>query len=551
MAYLSYYQNPILEHINSFKVRFLPNTSDIMTGSLETRINEDAVLLNIGTHRQENKWSCGPSALKIVLDSFGNKLTENELIELAKADPKNGTQPEFLCTAAQSLGYRTFQKTNASIADIEMFLKAGLPVIITYQGFGKSDGYKEGHYTVIYGASKTHLYRSDPSANAGYMRPLKRDVFFKRWHDKDFEKRKYEQWMMVVFPNPTKFVRAEGSNYEIGLAIGEQCKEDINKMLKHIKDDYQYRTKKDFSTLIEASKKFLKHSKAAYPEYVRELQGMAKGAEIDFNELFTLSCTEELDWSSQNPLLEKCTSIVAKVDSQIILAHNEDYGAYPCNALYILKAKQKGKPEFLSVGYTGTLAGSSAGLNSAGIAMSGNSICAPDSRFGVLKNFICRKVLDETSVDSAVRHIEKTRRAGGGNYNLVTAQKSVFVETFAKECSIIELEIPFGVHTNHCIADELSGREDYISQSSKKRFKRLNKIFKNIKGCELSPNELKELLSNHDDWPISICRHDYESDAKKRNPSSTLGSIILNPAKQTLEFASGNPCRTEYKTYRL
>lgn len=523
-----------------------------MTDSLESRVKDGAVLLNVGTYRQKYPWSCGPSALKIVLDSFGRRVSEKKLIQLAGSHPKNGTPPENLCFAAKTLGYRTFQQTNASVADIEMFLNAGVPVIVVYQGFGKPEGYKEGHYTVIYGASRTHLYRSDPSTDAGYMRPLLKDKFLMRWHDKDAEKNKYEHWLMVVFPSKIPFIEAEGSNYDIGFAVGDACKNDIHAMLEHVKSDYEHKTKNDFTTLIEKSRRFAKICKSAHPEYVQELNGMADGAEIDFNELFVLSCTEELDWgSSDNRLLEKCTSLVAKINGRTVLGHNEDYSIYPCNALYILKAKPSSKPSFLSVGYMGSLAGSCAGFNDAGIGMAGNSIHSSDVRFGVLKNFICRRILDETSAENAVKHIVESRRAIGGNYSIISEDCSFFVETFARKSAVVALDsFPAG-HTNHCVSRKLKGFESFVSKSSVLRYKRLQSVFENVEGCGFSMDTLKELLMDHSDYPVSICRHDYESLQKIKGGSSTLASIIINPKKRIMEFASGNPCRSNYEVYRL
>lgn len=530
-----------------------------MNTDLESRIKENAVLLNVGEYRQQKKWACGPGALKIVLDFFGRELSEKELIKLCGANNKIGTTPDGLCAAFQSLGYRTFQQMNASIADIESFLMAGLPVIVAYQSLDDkpygtvpdpNEDKRYGHYAVIMGANKTHFFLSNPEKDAAYD-PIHKSVFLKSWWDKDLlERRLFNRWFIAAFPKHISFVYAEGDNYEIGLAVGQTCKEEIQSMLKYVKEDFEHKTKRDFSTFIDNAKKFLPYCKDTYPEYVRELEGMAQGAELDFDELWTLSCIEELDWNDDDSLLEKCSSLAARTKSGLVLAHNEDYYCYPTNSLYILKAKQKNKPSFLSVGYTGSLAGSSCGINDAGIAMSGNSISAPDNRFGVLKNFVCRKILDDKSPRWAVKHIEKTYRAIGGNYSVVSAQNSFFVETFARDEAVITVSKFPAFHTNHCISDKLIAKESSVSESSKQRYASLKRILKRMGDREFSIDDVKDVLSDHSDWPTGICRHDYEGE-KNSGGSTTLASVILNPEKGLMILTNGSPCRTEYEEYAL
>jgi len=253
----------------------------------------------------------------------------------------------------------------------------------------------------------------------------------------------------------------------------------------------------------------------------------------------------------QDHFTEKCTTIIAQTKKGIVLCHNEDYLSYPANPLYIVRAQQKNKPSFLSAGYIGSLAGSSAGINSAGLAMSGNSVSVNDFRFGILKNFICRAILDETDVSQATENIQKTRRAIGGNYIIIDSSgEGGFVETSTKESAQLISILPC-FHTNHFISQKMKDKESSVSQSSLQRYSRLKKIFGRIGKRNVTINELKEILSDHSDWPIGICRHDYESDKRRKNCSTTLASIMMNPAQQTIYAASGNPCRAKYKAYEL
>lgn len=530
-----------------------------MEGNLESRIKEGVMLFNVGTYRQTLDFSCGPSALKIILDSFGRNITEEELIELTGAKERVGTTPDNLYCAASKLGYRIFQHTNATFADIETFLKGRLPVLVAYQSpenkpYGAvlhKNTDKWGHYAVVVGANRTHLFLSNPEEDCGYT-IMHKDIFLNRWWDRDMVDRKFfERWFMVVFPEKFQFISAEGSNYEIGFAIGNSCQESIEILLECVGDEYEQKTKKKFSAFIKAAQQFLPLCKELFPQYVKELKGMAEGAEVDFSELFALNCLEELDWTGKNPLMEKCTTIVSYVDDSIALAHNEDYSIYPINSLYIVKVKQKRKPSFLSIGYVGSLPGSSVGINDKGIAMAGNSINVRDCRKGILKNFICRAILDERYPLGIPEKICSIQRAIGGNYSIVSSKGSYFVETTALECAIKKIDQLPAFHTNHFTSPDLENKEAEVSQSSRLRYERLKKLLDSGHGDNLSLEDIKSVLANHDDLPLSVCRHDYEGSQRQGSPSTTLASIIMKPTERVMHIAEGNPCMSKYEEYSL
>lgn len=519
-------------------------------------MTNDSVKLPVGNYRQPETGLCGPAALKIILDYCNSNVSVNELAKLSETN-NFGTSPEKLCAAAATLGYRVFHRMHATLDDVESFLKAGLPVLVAYQEYEgrkppKNPAIDEGHYVVIYGSDDQEFLVSDPAKQTGGYKRINKQFFFKHWYDHDeLEDKLYKQWFMTVFPAQIPFIEAKGTNYEIGVVVGDILKKDIAIFLASIQHDYERLTNKSFGSFIDAAQQFLPPCKQAYTEYVAEIEGMAAGTEIDFKTMFALSCTEELDWTKPNRLLEKCSTLIARVEDSVVLAHNEDYLMYPAQPLYILRAKQKGKPSFLSVGYVGTLAGSSAGINSKGIAMAGNSIFAKDCRIGVIKNFVCRSILDQEQMSSATKTITDIERAVGCNYTLVTSRQQRFVETTAQQTKILLMKTLPAYHTNHCLSKELRAFTNKTSCSSRQRYNRLKKILRRVGKQELTFEELKQILSNHADYPSSICRHEYEADKRNEGCSTTLASIIINTSARTMHVAQGNPCIAKYREYSL
>ena len=156
-------------------------------GDVETKIK-------VGSYRQKTGYTCGPAVLKIVLHYFGRNFSEKTILKAAGTTKKQGTSHEGLVYVLNKLGYKWVQKENATIQNIEFFIKKKLPVIVDYQAW------HGGHYSVICGFDKTHLIVCDPAKDGGF-RSINKKLFLKRWHDTGVLRGiKYHQWMMVVFP---------------------------------------------------------------------------------------------------------------------------------------------------------------------------------------------------------------------------------------------------------------------------------------------------------------------------------------------------------------
>lgn len=334
-------------------------------------------------------------------------------------------------------------------------------------------------------------------------------------------------------------IEASGSNYDIGYAIGKGTKKQIEKLIEILTKDYKKHTKKDFSNFIKSAQKFLEINQKQFPQYVEEIRGIGDGAGISFEQAFALSCPDELAWDDPtNSLAEKCSTFITKIGNDVFLCHNEDYAATFLGMLYVVKAKQKNKPSFMSIGYVGTLPGSSIGMNDAGIAVSGNWLGAKDCRIGILNNFVYRSILDCKSVEEAIHLIRKTKRAIGGNYEIASEKKCVNIETTATKDDVFIINKFPHFHTNHYLSEKLKKLQRFASESSFKRYERLQELKNKLK----SFNDIKKILSDHK-YKLPICRHEGLKDSTE---SITLGSTIVNISKGKFYVAKGNPCKNEY-----
>jgi len=132
-----------------------------------------------------NASMCGPASLKIVLDYYGVKKSEKELVKLCRHNKNLGVDDEKIKKAAESSGFRVEIKNNSNFDDIEKWLDRKVPVIVNWFSKGRQDYLEsetaDGHYSVVAGLDEKYIYLQDPEI--GKIRKLKREDFMRVWFD--------------------------------------------------------------------------------------------------------------------------------------------------------------------------------------------------------------------------------------------------------------------------------------------------------------------------------------------------------------------------------
>jgi len=124
---------------------------------------------------------CGPTSLRMVLDYFGLKITETEVVKLAKYDKKkmnreDNTGANRLANTAKSLGFKSFVKDNSNLKDIRKYVVGKkVPVIVNW--FSKI----EGHYSVVVDINDKQITLMDPET--GGLRKMPINLFEDIWFD--------------------------------------------------------------------------------------------------------------------------------------------------------------------------------------------------------------------------------------------------------------------------------------------------------------------------------------------------------------------------------
>jgi predicted double-glycine peptidase len=145
--------------------------------------------------------ACGPFALRAICKLFGvGPKTHKKIIKDCKMT-EHGTKPSNIVNAARSYGLSVKTKQKMTIEELKNHLDLQRPVICCIQAYGKLKEYSErecGHYVIACGYDQALIYFEDPMMkdSRGF---LSYEDFTTRWHDEDYEGKKYDNYGIVIW----------------------------------------------------------------------------------------------------------------------------------------------------------------------------------------------------------------------------------------------------------------------------------------------------------------------------------------------------------------
>lgn len=275
--------------------------------------------------------------------------------------------------------------------------------------------------------------------------------------------------------NPITRVRAAGDPFAIGHALGKASAAALTARVFATEEyralDAQWRGT-DYLAELEAA------SRAAYPAYVREIEGIAAGAGQSFETIFLWNCRGDLrlpegvSRATEEAAASGCTTIMIPADGDrpAVIAHNEDGAAELLGVCLWVKVEPEGARAWSSFMYPGMLPGHTFGLNDAGVVQTINNIRAHDLKPGIPRQIVCRAILGSGGLDEAISILQRPDRASGFHHNLGEAgsQRLASVEAPASGCNVRWVGAPMA-HANHLLEDAFTGLDQSITISSRAR----------------------------------------------------------------------------------
>lgn len=282
---------------------------------------------------------------------------------------------------------------------------------------------------------------------------------------------------MDTIPNSTiRRISANGDAYSIGRTIGEAVGETVHRISVHNAEFAAAEARWAGSQYID---QLAAAARSVFPQYVRELEGMADGMGVSFARAFLWNCRGDLRWPDDiSPevaagLSEGCTTLIipAGGGKLSLIAHNEDGAQDFHEQCFWVSAKPDDGPGFDSFLYPGMMPGHTMAVNGAGLVQTINNMRVHDLKPGLPRHFVCRGILDCETMDDALGLLQRTDRASGFHHNLGSAREGrlASVEAPASGCQVVEITDTPSAHANHLVMDEMKDIPQTITNSSSVR----------------------------------------------------------------------------------
>ena len=324
---------------------------------------------------------------------------------------------------------------------------------------------------------------------------------------------------------------ASGDAYAIGRALGEASARALRDVVP-VTDRFRTLMRDwrgtDRLRLLEAA------ARAAWPRYVREIEGIADGAGIAFETAFLWNCRGDLPGSgiqARCPDAAGCTTVTIppRGTCSAIIAHNEDDEPELHGHCRIVDVQPDDAPGFVSFYSPGLLPGHTFAVNRAGLVQTVNDVRPVDQAVGVPRHLVCRAVLDCDRLGDALACIRDTDRASGFHHNLGQAgdHRLLSVEAPASGCAVVEVRTP-RVHANHLLDRRFAHVPQVVDPSSRNRQTRAEAL---IEGGAVDGADPLCVLG---DVGAGLPIHRREKDAG--DPGFTLATVVFRIAETGVDY---------------
>jgi isopenicillin-N N-acyltransferase-like protein len=348
-----------------------------------------------------------------------------------------------------------------------------------------------------------------------------------------------------VTTEPIPIIQVSGTHRQVGQEIGARMRSQLHRLVVQMRESLPPGVSWD--NTLHRSQLCLSYSRAVYPHLVEELEGIAEGAGLPFDQVFLGVCEELWEpvvWRSR---ATGCTDFAARgratADGSTLLAHTNDLSPEAEKDLVVLRVQAGDEPEFVGVSVGGL--GYSVGFNAAGISLTGNEVSSNDVRPGVPRLLVARAILAARRLGEAMDACLLPQRASSYNNIIADASGEVYsMEGSATDCEPIYIEDDILAHANHYVS--LPMRRFEVDRNnigeSVIRYNRAMRLLRENYG-RLSPQAFQDLLADHVNYPASICKHTGEA--------VTVFSIIIHLNGLRAWIGRGFPCQTTYVEHAL
>ncbi|WP_245832953.1 C45 family autoproteolytic acyltransferase/hydolase [Oceanobacillus timonensis] len=336
-------------------------------------------------------------------------------------------------------------------------------------------------------------------------------------------------------------LKLSGTSYQIGYKHGSTLKEKVHNSLatyeKMFRETVGYSWK-------EACEKALLHLTAIEEynlNYMKEMEGVAAGANVKFEDILTLNTRSEIALADSP---DGCTSfaLTSPKTHRTWLAQNWDWKGEQTDSLISLEIQQANLPTLQFVTEAGIIG--KIGCNSEGIGVCLNALVTNTWEPKVPLHLGLRAILESDSIEKAISKVDNNQIASPANFLIAShTGQSVNMEVSPIHTEQIHAKNGALIHTNHICAEEMKQKvREEVSADSYDRLLTIDKLTRNLTKENIKAEDLFLLLSDHENYPASICRHAFDENTSKFSGMETVFSIVMDLTAKKLSWMKGKPC---------
>ena len=347
-------------------------------------------------------------------------------------------------------------------------------------------------------------------------------------------------------------ISVKGTAYECGLQHGEQAAGLIKRNIDYYLDYWRRNLRMSREDIYDHANNVTKTVDAYDEELMKEIKGVAEGSDTDLETVVAMNGRYELAWANPEQLMGGCTSIAATHEATegkvTLLAQNWDYRLGVRDTCVVLEISQEGTPGIVMHTEAGVIGHK--GMNSLGIGVTLNAMVSDQDRLGDSVPFllVCRRMLKSSLLTEALKALLDAERCV--SYNVLVGCEGVIVdlEAHPSDVSVITPKEGTLTHTNHFVGSRSHNVKDMYLRSDPSTIHRLIVADNLMKKGKHSIESFKDILSNHRDYPESIC---YHPNPRKTldHQEETLSSLIMDLTNKQIYITKGPPCINKYTKY--
>lgn len=304
--------------------------------------------------------------------------------------------------------------------------------------------------------------------------------------------------------DPLKHVAFSGSHFEIGVALGQLSAEAIRTVVPQIE---RVRVLQEAWAGTDHIRQMEAAARAAFPGYMREMDGIAEGAGVPFEDILIWNCRGDLPTEADphNEGALGCTTVMSNPGggAPITISHNEDGHETLRGLCALVTLSPDDATSITSYYYPGLVMGHNFGFNEYGLVQTVNNLRPLDQKIGLPRHIVSRASLASKTLDEAVSIFMRTDRASGFHYAIAQCgdDRLLSVEAPASGCVVREVR-GRTAHANHLVFDGLSEMEQVIAPSSASRQTMADMLLSNSSAAPLSG---LSIMGNTDNPDYPIC----------------------------------------------